>query len=260
MKKIGYLAANISRAQAVLAELVSKHQLIDIEKDPNQAIDILLVLGGDGFMLHAIHRYMHQNIPIYGLNCGTVGFLLNPYEQGGNIINIIESSFPIELKILKISATDFHDNIYTTYAVNEASIFRLSYQASFLKVAVNHRTHIEKLVGDGIIVSTAAGSSAYNFSAGGPILPINSGLIAVTGINTFRPRRWQSAILADSVNITLEVLDPSTRPIMLTADYNEFLHIKKVELFIDHQKIIKLLFNSQQQLFNRVINEQFICN
>ncbi len=259
MIRVGYLAANTPKAESVLLQIASGCSLINVEKEPEAAIDVLLVLGGDGFMLNALHRYMHKGIAIYGINCGTVGFLLNDYQQGSDLMSIIEHAAVSELKILQVKATDLHGSIYNTYAINEASLFRMSHQATFLRVKVNEQICLEKLVGDGIIVSTAAGSSAYNFSAGGSILPIDSALLSVAGINTFRPRRWQSAILPDSVVVGLEVLEPENRPVMLTADCNEFHQIAKVEISVDKNNVIKLLFNSHEQLFARLINEQFFC-
>lgn len=259
MKTIGYVAANTPKAQKMLNQVIAQYDFTDIERDPQQNIDILLVLGGDGFMLHSIHKHMYRKIPIYGINCGEIGFLLNTHHIQGNLIDVINNAYSTVLTPLKVQAIDYNGSTYCSIAINEASIFRRNHQAAFIKVDVNNVTHIEKLIGDGVLIATSAGSSAYNFSAGGAILPINSGLIALTGINVFRPKHWRSAILPDDVTVNLEIMDLDRRPVMVTADYKEMYDIRKIQISSDFDNQVILLFNSQKHLNERIISEQFLC-
>lgn len=258
MKRIGYVKTNSNKAEEILLDITKKHDFIDLASQPHETIDALIVLGGDGFMLHNINQYMDKKIPIYGINCGSVGFLLNNYTKGSNLHKIIDDAYVTHLIPLRIKTTDTQDNIHETTAANEVSIFRTTPQACCVQVKINNVVQFDKLIGDGLLISTAAGSSAYNFSAGGPILPINSRLISMTGINVFRPRRWKNALLTDSVNIALKIIDPSNRAATVSVDHNLLHDVEKIEIYSDVQNSISLLFDSENNLEKKIISEQFL--
>ncbi len=258
MKKLGCMADNTQKARSVLSEITSKYDIVNVELNPELSIDVLIVLGGDGFMLHNIHKFMDQNIPIYGINCGSVGFLLNNYDPDSDLAEIINEAYVAHLVPLTVKATDCCGATYESIAVNEVSIFRATYQSTFLRVKINGVEHLKKLVSDGLLISTPAGSSAYNFSAGGPIIPINSNLTVLTGINVFRPRRWKSVLLPSNISISVEILEPEKRPVIVAADYNELHDIELIQLCSEVRNTVKLLFNSQHSLEEKIISEQFL--
>ncbi len=261
MKKIGYVNTNSKKAKEILLDVLSKYgSLINAEENPDEKIDVLLVFGGDGFMLHSIHKYIKRKIPIYGINCGTIGFLLNEYKKNLNLIDVIENAYSTKIRPLKIIATDYNGCEYHAIAINELSVFRNTYQSTLIKIKINNIIRINQLIGDGLLLATALGSSAYNFSAGGPILPITSRFFALTGINIFRPRRWKSALLPDDVSITLEIIDAKRRPVIVAADHNELCGIEKIEIYSDSKNSVDLLFYSQSSLNDKTIIEQFLCN
>ncbi|MBQ4875003.1 MAG: NAD kinase [Rickettsiaceae bacterium H1] len=259
MKKIGYVSLNTEKANEVLSDIAKKYQVIDIERNPNLLVDVIIVLGGDGFMLRNLHKFIDRKISIYGINCGSVGFLLNNYQKSDNLAKIIDNSYSAKLIPFKIKAIDSNGAMYHAIAFNEISILRRTCQATFIQISINNSIRLDKLIGDGVLIATAAGSSAYNFSAGGSILPINSGLITLTGINVFRPRRWKSALLPSDVKINIKVLDWESRPVVIAADHNELHDIQNIEIMECREKSITLLFNLQNDLNERVISEQFLC-
>ena len=259
MKVIGYVNIKTEKAQKILSEFIRKYDLIDVEKETWAHIDVLLVFGGDGFMLHNIHKFQDKKIPIYGINCGSVGFLLNSYDKNADLNKVIDNAHSTRLTPLNVQAIDCHDAIYRMIAINEVSIFRKDYRSIFIQITINGLIRVEKLVGDGLLISTATGSTAYNFAAGGPILPINSQSIVLTGINVFRPRRWKSALLPDNVKINLKIIDSEIRPVIVASDHNKVTDIKEIEIFADVNNSVELLFDSKDTLAERRITEQFLC-
>ncbi|AAZ68814.1 NAD kinase [Ehrlichia canis] len=257
-KNIGYVFFD-DFDKSVALTLEKQYGLIDIKKNKEAAIDLLVVIGGDGLMLHSLHNYIvskYINIPVYGINYGTVGFLLNQYSDH-NLIDRINQSVPTQLTVLNMVAIDTNKNQHNAIAINEVSLFRSTHQAANLQIKINSRLVMEKLVSDGILVSTPAGSTAYNFSAGGSILPLSSNVLSLTAINSFRPRRWRGAILTNSTIIEVDVINPKIRSVSAVADYTEFRNITNIKIKKDNDITITLLFDKGHNLEERIINEQF---
>ncbi len=230
-----------------------------------------IVVGGDGWMLHTLHSlYEHENIkisnhvgsiPLYGINCGTVGFLLNHVdkEKISQLSLWIEKSVSCSLPPLNAEILLESGERILKKAINEVTLMRESPQACILQIHVNNQMVLEQLIGDGVLVSTPAGSGAYNFSAGGPILPLNSRSLAVTPLHAFRPRRWPGAILSDDTYIELKVQKNQTRPVYATVDSFSIAHVISVKIFKEHQNYYSLLFDPDHHLDQRIIQEQFIA-
>ena len=217
--------------------------------------DLIIVIGGDGSMLHAMHKYMHLKIPFYGINAGSVGFLMNDLHVD-NFLENLKKVISTNLHPLEMEAISVDGKISTALAVNEVSIFRTTNQAAKFKIIIDD---IERMVlsADGALVSTPAGSSAYNLSAGGPIVPLTSKTLCLTPICPFRPRRWSGALLPVNVRIKFEVLDCEKRPVNAVADFYEFKNIKSVSVKSVDKQVIKILFNQNHTFEDRVIKEQF---
>ncbi|HJK87675.1 MAG TPA: NAD kinase [Candidatus Megaira endosymbiont of Hartmannula sinica] len=226
-----------------------------ITDNPNEA-DLIIVLGGDGSMIHAIDTYKKYNIPFYGINFGTVGFLLNNCDKK-NIISNITKSDVVSLPFLSMEVTNGDGDIFRYEAVNEVSIFRSSNQASKLNIYINGINVMNNLTGDGIVTASPAGSSAYNLSAGGMILPISSNIISLTPICPFRPRRWRGALLDFNANIKIIVNDNVNRPVNAVADFHQVKNAKIVNIKINQDKQVRLLFDSHHSAYDRNIKEQF---
>ncbi|ABD45580.1 ATP-NAD kinase family protein [Ehrlichia chaffeensis str. Heartland] len=257
-KNIGYVFTDAFDKTAAIA-LEKQYGLIDIKKNEDIAIDLLIVIGGDGFMLHSLHNYVVNkcnNVPVYGINYGTIGFLLNQYSEY-NLIDRINEAIPTQLTILNMVATDTDKKQYNAIAINEVSLFRSTHQATNLQIKINSKLVMEKLVSDGVLVATPAGSTAYNFSAGGSILPLNSNVFSLTAINSFRPRRWRGAILTNSTIIEIDVINPKVRSVAAVADYTEFRNITNIKIKKDTDTTITLLFDKERNLEERITNEQF---
>ncbi len=255
--RIAYILADKVKSKEIY-NLLRESKFIDIKQNSPSNIDLLLVIGGDGFMLHSLHNYIiGKGIHVYGINYGTVGFLLNKSLEE-NLIEHINKAIPTELVLLKMKATDINGKEYYSTAVNEISLFRKTNQVIHIKITINNELRIEKLIADGVMLSTPAGSTAYNFSAGGPILPLNSNLFALTPISPFRPRRWRGALLPNNALVELEILDPQNRPATVVSDYTEFHNISKIEICKDLDNKITLLFDCDHSLDERIFSEQFL--
>lgn len=224
--------------------------------DPAEA-DVIVALGGDGFMLEVLHRYIDRDLPIYGMNLGTVGFLLNEYAAGGLVARIARAS-PVELYALRMRAVKADGSIIDGLAINEVSVFRETRQAANLSIDIDGVNRLPELVCDGIMVATPAGSTAYNLSAHGPIIPLGSNILALTPISAFRPRRWRGALLPSATRFSIRVLDPLKRPVSAVADFTEVRDIQAVEIWEDREKRFHLLFDPEHNLEERILKEQFI--
>lgn len=226
-----------------------------ITKYPPEEADVIIVIGGDGTMLHSLHRYMDLDIPFYGINAGSIGFLMNSFHEE-NFLKNLENSQATNLYPLEMQAVNIDGKLSTALAINEVSIFRQSNQATKFKIKVDN---IERMVlsADGALVSTPAGSSAYNLSAGGPIVPLKSKVLCVTPICPFRPRRWNGALLPVDVHIEFEILEPEKRPVNAVADFYEFKNIKSVKVVSTDKKVIRILHDKHHTFEDRVIKEQF---
>lgn len=219
--------------------------------------DVIIVIGGDGQLLHALHSYMHLNIPFYGINFGSVGFLMNTYTDLKDLKSSIFNANVTYINPLRMEIIDQKGIAKSALAINEVSIFRHSSQATKIKITIDKIERMQALVADGIIISTPAGSTAYNLSAGGQILPLNSNMLCLTPICPFRPRRWHGALLHSSVNISCQILEYTKRPVNAVADFHEFHNITKINVKSEHNMQIKLLFNNNHTLEDRIIKEQF---
>ncbi|MGI4752652.1 MAG: NAD kinase [Janthinobacterium lividum] len=251
MNKIALVYNQNSKSSSSIEEIKKIHTYCNVED-----ADVIMVAGGDGELLHNIHRYMHLNIPFYGVNLGSLGFLMNPLDIKHIIQNIQESTASI-LNPLLMQAKTVDGQIHKALAINEVSIFRKTNQAAKFRIEVNGVERMSELVADGALVATPAGSSAYNLSAGGHILPLESNMLCLTPICSFRPRRWHGALLPSSASIKFEILNTNKRPVNATADFQEFNNIKSVTIKSTNDKSIKLLFNKNHTLEDRIIKEQF---
>ncbi|MDR1474995.1 MAG: NAD kinase [Holosporales bacterium] len=219
--------------------------------------DVIVAIGGDGFILRTIHENICCSLPIYGINRGNVGFLTN----GGDIDDLsekISSSSSCALNPLLMEGTDSKGDVHSAFAINDVYLLRSTHQAAKFSIKISGVTRSEEMISDGIIVSTPAGSTAYNFSAHGPIIPIGSDLLALTPINTFRPRRWRGALLKNTEIIEINVLEPEKRSVNVVADYIEFRGMINMLVKQDLEQSVTLLFDSDHRLEERVLNEQFL--
>ena len=218
--------------------------------------DVIVALGGDGLMLETVHTVLDSGQAIFGMNRGSVGFLMNEFETG-ELIERIAAATETIIHPLKMTVTDKKGTIHSALAFNEVSMLRQQHQAAKLRISIDGKIRLDELVCDGIIVATPAGSTAYNLSAHGPILPINSPLLALTPISPFRPRRWRGAILSHEAELDIEVLEPGKRPVSAVADQREFRDIIRVVVSEDETRSARLLFDDGHSLAERVLNEQF---
>lgn len=226
---------------------------------PFEEAEAVVVLGGDGFMLEAMHRMIDNArvVPVYGLNLGTVGFLMNRYTKGNRVIERIARARRIAVSPLKIEAITHDGASESFYAINEISLLRETRQTAKIEISVNERVRIAELAADGVLLSTPVGSTAYNYSANGPILPLDSRMLALTPISPFRPRRWRGAILPDRSRVTFRVLDPQKRPVAAVADQRELRDIAEVRIEVDRTRELTLLFDPGHALDDRIVAEQF---
>ena len=253
--RIACLFDDSPKAKAAYAELAEKYDFIDIVGKRTKPA-VIVALGGDGFMLQVLHKYMHRGIPVYGMNCGSVGFLLNSYHVD-NLLERIAVARRATLYPLVMYARTMDGRERQELAINEVSLFRESRQAAKLRVSIDHVVRVPELIADGVLVSTPAGSTAYNFSAGGPIIPLNGDLLALTPIAPFRPRRWRGALLNHQSSITFEVLEPEKRPVSAVADFTEVRDVVSVSVFEDRSIALALLFDPEHNLEERITTEQF---
>lgn len=253
--RIACVADNSPAAKEAYRALNEHYKFVRVDaKQPPEAI---LVLGGDGFMLQAMHAHMKRRIPFYGMNCGTVGFLLNQFRSK-ELFERLTQAKPSTLFPLRMFARCVEGEQHELLAINEVSLFRQTRQAANIQVTVDHVERIPNMVGDGIMVATPAGSTAYNYSAGGPIVPLGANLIALTPISPFRPRRWRGALLPQRSSISLEVLNPEKRPVGAVADFTEVRNVKSLSITQDRDDPITVLFDPEHHLEERLIHEQFM--
>lgn len=246
---IHFAAANAEAAQAALGELVERYGQV-----PRYAADVIVALGGDGFMLQTLHA--GAGLPVYGMNRGTVGFLMNDYSPDDLPARLAQAEEEV-INPLAMRAMTVDGVMHEALAINEVSLLRAGPQAAKLRISVNGKLRMEELVCDGAILSTPAGSTAYNYSAHGPILPIGSDVLALTGIASFRPRRWQGAILPSSAIVRFDVLDPAKRPVMADADSRSVKPVLWVEIRSEPKVEHRILFDPGHGLEERLMREQF---
>ncbi|MEL6203207.1 MAG: NAD kinase [Pseudomonadota bacterium] len=218
--------------------------------------DIVVALGGDGFMLQTIQQFMNTRKPIYGMNRGTVGFLMNEYSEDDLLERIADAQTEL-IRPLKMHAIDRDGKETNALAINEVSLFRQSYQAARLQIEVDDKVRLADLVCDGVMVATPAGSTAYNLSAQGPIIPIDAPLLALTPVSPFRPRRWRGALLPKRVKVTITVLEDEKRPVNAVADHTEVKSVARVDIWESREDMGKVLFDASHSWDERILNEQF---
>ena len=250
------LASPTPQAQAAAAELRERYEWCPVDH-----ADTVVALGGDGFMLQTLHTQLDRRAPVapvFGMNLGTVGFLMNEWRSGG-LEARLAASRPFKVTPLRMTATTVAGTIHVIPAINEVSLLRETRQTAKLELTLNDRVVMPELACDGVLVATPAGSTAYNLSAQGPILPLASSMLAITPISPFRPRRWRGAIVPDSARIAIRVLDPDKRPVSAVADQREVREVAQVDIAIDRARELTLLFDPEHALDDRITMEQFIA-
>lgn len=248
---IHFVASSAPEARKALDRLVSRYGQADAD-----AADVVVALGGDGLMLTTLHAFLGRGKPIYGMNRGSVGFLMNEYRETGLPRRLVAAKRS-EIHPLTMKAVDVHGREHVARAINEVSLLRQTYQAAKLRISVDDHVRMAELVGDGVLVATAAGSTAYNLSVQGPIVPIDARLLALTPISPFRPRRWRGALLPNSATVAIEVLEAEKRPVGATADHAEVKDVRRVEIVEDASVVLPLLFDPGHSLDERILREQF---
>lgn len=259
-KNIAVIAAkNNEIAIARKDAFVKKYSLKDITSDHKNidSIDLIIAFGGDGLMLHLLHEYEKNPLPIYGVNCGTVGFLMNSFREE-NFFDVLVNAEESRLYPLRMEAIDSDNKKHSLIAINEVALSRLSSQAAKIKIEVNGQEKMACLTADGVMVATPAGSTAYNLSAGGPIIPFGSEILALTPISPFRPRNWSGALLPARSKIKFSVIEHQVRPVIATADSKEIKNVKEVTIFEDRSTSFRILFDPNHSLEERIIREQFL--
>jgi NAD+ kinase len=251
INRIAFIASEAPEARRALTRLSKLHG----NADPESA-DVVVALGGDGMMLQALHRFMSSGQPIYGMNRGSVGFLMNDFSEK-NLLQRLSDAELTTIRPLKMTAIDRDGKKHQAVAFNEVSLLRQRSQAAKLEITIDDQSRLNELICDGLLVATPVGSTAYNLSAHGPILPIGSPLLALTPISAFRPRRWRGAILPHKAKVTLTVLEPDKRPVAAVADHLEVRNVASVEIAEDKKRSAKILFDPGHSLAERVLNEQF---
>ncbi len=252
--RLALLASEDIRAQEAAAALANAHDWV-----PPGDAEAMVLLGGDGYLLHVLHRMLDfgRVVPVYGLNHGTVGFLMNKTKSSRSIGERVARARSVAVCPLEMTAITNGGTEHSFYAINEVSLLRETRQTAKLEVRVNDKLRMAELACDGVIVATPAGSTAYNLSANGPILPLGCNMLALTPISPFRPRRWRGAILPDNAEVEFRVLDPEKRPVAAVADQNEVRDIARVRIAIASTRQLTLLFDPGSSLDERIFAEQF---
>ncbi len=251
-QNIAFAASPARIAQDALKELTAVYGSVPLE-----SADVIVALGGDGFMLQTLHGTMHLDAPVYGMNCGTIGFLMNEHAVNGLIERLTDAE-ETAINPLAMSAEATDGTITKGLAINEVSLLRAGPQAARLRVSIDGKVRMDELVCDGALLSTPAGSTAYNYSAHGPILPIGSDVLALTAMAAFRPRRWRGALLPKSALVRFDVLEAEKRPVMADADTRSVRRVTAVEVRSDPSVEHRLLFDPGHGLEERLIREQFV--
>jgi NAD+ kinase len=250
--RVAFVASDAEAAQSALADLSKKYG----EIDPTEA-EIIVSLGGDGFMLETLHRFVSKGVSIFGMHRGSVGFLMNPYQLEG-LADRLATAQRVTLYPLEMSATEEDGSVQRAIAFNEVSLLRETRQAAKLRVTVDGVVRLEELMADGILLSTSVGSTAYNLAAHGPIIPLDSEILALTPISAFRPRRWRGALLRHGAAVRIDALETEKRPVSAVADFTEVRDIVSVEIEEKRDVSMTLLFDREANLQERVFKEQFL--
>lgn len=250
--KAHFIAGPSDAAQQALRVMTERYGQCELD-----AARVIVALGGDGFMLRTLHRLLPADLPVYGMKLGNVGFLMNRYRETG-LSKRLAAANTVSLAPLCMEVATEAGALVKGLAINEVSLLRQMNQAAHIRILVNGTVKVAELVCDGVLVSTAAGSTAYNLSAQGPILPLGTQALALTPISPFRPRRWRGAVLPGSARIRFEVLDHYKRPVSATADAQEVRNVVTVDVYEEQTIRLKLMFDPDHSLEDRILNEQFL--
>jgi NAD+ kinase len=250
-QRISFLAAPTELARDARLRLVARHG-----DTPPEKATAIVALGGDGFMLETLHHMLGHEIPVYGMNCGSVGFLMNSFNEEG-LPQRIARAKPAVLHPLRMHAVDANGALTEALAFNDVSLLRELRQGAKIRISIDHRVRLAELMCDGVLVSTPAGSTAYNLSAHGPIVPLSANLLPLTPISAFRPRRWRGALLPASAEVLFEVLEHEKRPVAAVADFTEVRDVVSVSVKLDRAIKATILFDPDQNLSERILAEQF---
>jgi len=248
---VSFVASRAKDAQNALQRLKRKYKHVP----PNRG-DVIVALGGDGFVLETLHRYMDRDVPIFGMNKGTVGFMMNEFKED-KLIERIAAADEVSLRPLEMVAVA-KKRRKVALAINEVSLLRETRQAAKIKISVDGVVRIPELICDGVLLATPAGSTAYNLSAHGPIIPIGADIMALTPISAFRPRRWRGALLPRRALVRFDILEAEKRPVSAVADHTEVRDVSRVEVREDRAHRMRMLFDPEHNLEERILNEQFI--
>jgi NAD+ kinase len=251
-KKIAFTASPQPRAQEALKRLKAKFAHV-----PASKADVIVALGGDGFMLRTLHRYMKRGVPIFGMNRGSVGFLMNSYSENA-LKKRINKAEAIDVHPLVMKATDVNGKKHTALAINEVSLLRQTRLAAKINIQIDGIERMAGMICDGVLVATPAGSTAYNLSAHGPIVPMGAEVLALTPICAFRPRQWRGALLPHDATVTFEILNPEERKVSAVADYTEFRRIATVTIMEDRSKTVTMLHDREHNFEEFILKEQFL--
>lgn len=251
-RRIAFVASPTDEARAARETLAARYGEV-----PADAADVIVALGGDGLMLQTLHRFMETGKPIYGMNRGSVGFLMNEYRPE-DLDERLDAAETTAIRPLRMDARDVAGRSHRARAINEVSLLREAHQAAKLRIAIDGRIRLAELICDGVLVATPAGSTAYNLSAHGPILPINAQLLALTPISAFRPRRWRGALLPSHVTVTITILEEEKRPVAAAADHVEIRDVKDVTIREDPEARCLIMFDPDHSWDERILNEQFL--
>ncbi|BBK37650.1 NAD kinase [Allostella sp. ATCC 35155] len=249
--RLAFVAADTAPAQEALCELERLYAHVALDR-----ADVIVALGGDGLLLETLHRCMGRRVPIFGMNRGTVGFLLNPYSTR-NLVERVTEADAVTLHPLHMIATTLGGERREGRAINEVSLLRETRQSAKIRIRIDGIVRLEELVCDGVLVATPAGSTAYNLSAHGPIIPLGSEVLALTPISAFRPRRWRGALLPHGAHVHFEIMEPEKRPVSAVADFTEVRDVAAVEVREDRATAMTLLFDREMNLAERILKEQF---
>ncbi|MGR3342084.1 MAG: NAD kinase [Paracoccaceae bacterium] len=251
-RKIAFAASDASIAQDARRKFVARYGDVALED-----AEVIVALGGDGFMLQTLHGTMHLDAPVYGMNCGTIGFLMNEFVED-DLTERLNAAQEEKINPLKMVAVCTDGSLHNALAINEVSLLRAGPQAAKLQISVDGKVRLVELVCDGALVCTPAGSTAYNYSAHGPILPIGADVLALTAMSAFRPRRWRGALLPKSATVRFDVLEPEKRPVMADADGRSVRDVAWVEINSEGDVVHRILFDPGHGLEERLTREQFV--